>query len=312
MVVWLLLPAVQSMATAVKPAAGGFTAFAAGINGMQDLMVQKAKAADPMAQWTVDEHARGRACIIEDGDIWEKGCISVTLILDGKLSATRAEAISARTGSSAISEGASYSACALSFVLHAKSPLVPTLRGDVRCFAVGGEEWYGGGIDLTPSYVEVDDCRQFHSSLAAFCAAHAEADTYREMKRTCDDYFFIPCRGEHRGVGGVFFDDNSESWAPDFCTALMQSALEEDGPYASTAIPQPPRFLRESTRTRLPHSPPPPRLAHIAAGTCRSRGSGSPSSASTGTQRHRSSGSSCAEGATSSSTCSTTEASSLG
>jgi coproporphyrinogen III oxidase len=223
-------------------AAAGFTvgssaaAFAGGIRELQDLMIAKAKAADPTAAWHIDEHSRGRACIIEDGDVWEKGCISVTLIEDGELTATRAEAISARTGSSTITEGSHYSACALSFVLHARSPLVPTLRGDVRVFAVEGcDEWYGGGIDLTPSYVEDDDCTYFHTELSKLCAAHGDADTYSEMKKTCDDYFFIPCRREHRGVGGVFFDDLAEPWAADLCIALMRSALDDEGPYMPIA-----------------------------------------------------------------------------
>ena len=194
-------------------------------------MISQAKAADPAASWTVDTHGNGRACIIEDGEVWEKGCISVTLIENGALTATRATSISARTGSDAIVEGAPYSACALSFVLHARSPLVPTLRGDVRVFSVGAEEWYGGGIDLTPSYVEPDDCVHFHTQLSRLCAERCADGAYAAMKKTCDDYFYIPCRGEHRGVGGVFFDDNSEPWAADFAEALMRCALSDDGPY---------------------------------------------------------------------------------
>lgn len=226
-------------------------------------MIAQAKAADPDIKWTIDKHSKGRAVIVEDGSIWEKGCISYTLIENGELTAVRAEAISARTNS-AIAEGAKYSACALSFVLHARSPMVPTLRGDVRIFAVaGGAEWYGGGcahtpyskqtpprhpsaypcvqyslvlplsrrIDLTPSYVEDDDCTYFHTELSKLCAAHGEPTTYAEMKATCDEYFYIPCRKEHRGVGGVFFDDVSTDWAAGFAEALMQCALAEDGPY---------------------------------------------------------------------------------
>ena len=168
-------------------APSGFAAFSGGIRELQDLMITRAKVADPTATWTIDEHGRGRACIIEDGEVWEKGCISVTLIEGGSLTATRAAAISARTGSSAIAEGSQYSACALSFVLHAKSPLVPTLRGDVRVFAVGDDEWYGGGIDLTPSYVEDEDCKFFHSYLSGLCAKHGEPGTYNEMKKSARD-----------------------------------------------------------------------------------------------------------------------------
>ena len=211
----IVLAAAASLA---HSASAGFAPFASRIQQLQESMVKQAKSADPTATWTVDEHSRGKACIIEDGEIWEKGCISVTLIEDGELSAVRAATISGRTGTT-ISEGARYSACALSFVLHAYSPLVPTLRGDARIFVVGDDEWYGGGLDLTPSYVEPDDCTHFHTSLAELCGTHGEASTYAEMKACCDRYFYLPCRKEHRGVGGIFFDDLTAEWAPQLCEA---------------------------------------------------------------------------------------------
>ena len=223
----IVLAAAASLA---HSASAGFAPFASRIQQLQESMVKQAKSADPTATWTVDEHSRGKACIIEDGEIWEKGCISVTLIEDGELSAVRAATISGRTGTS-ISEGARYSACALSFVLHACSPLVPTLRGDARIFVVGDDEWYGGGLDLTPSYVEPDDCTYFHTSLAQLCGAHGEASTYAEMKACCDRYFYLPCRKEHRGVGGIFFDDLAAAWAPALCEEMLSCALDPDGPY---------------------------------------------------------------------------------
>lgn len=138
--------ALAAPSSVAAPTTSRFRAFADGIYDLQDSMIAQATAADPAATWSVEDHAKGRAVVLEGGGLWEKGCISVTLIERGELSAARAEAISARTGNSAIVEGARYSACALSFVLHAASPHVPTLRGDARCFSVdGADEWFGGG-----------------------------------------------------------------------------------------------------------------------------------------------------------------------
>jgi coproporphyrinogen III oxidase len=214
----LLYNAAGLTATAAANRKSRFSQFAGSLKALQDSMIQQAKASDPAARWTLDKHERGVAGIVEEGEIWEKGCISITLIEDGELSEVRAKTISGRTGAN-IAAGARYSACALSFVLHGRSPLVPTLRGDARVFVVGDDEWYGGGLDLTPSYVEEDDCRHFHGALARLCAAHGEAGTYAAMKATCDEYFYIPCRGEHRGVGGIFFDDLTAEWAPELCEA---------------------------------------------------------------------------------------------
>lgn len=190
------------------------------------------RAADPTAVWVRDEHDKGVALVLEDGAVWEKGCVSVTVIDDSVLSKARAEAISGRTGIEGIVEGARYSAAALSFVLHSRSPLVPTLRGDVRWFCVGEHEWYGGGLDLTPSYLFEEDCAHFHASLKSLCEAHGGgAQSYAAMKRTCDEYFFLPARAEHRGIGGIFYDDLSEQWAPSFSLELLDAALDPQGPY---------------------------------------------------------------------------------
>lgn len=38
-------------------------------------------------------------------------------------------------------------------------------------------------------------------------ASSAHAELYAKYKKWCDDYFYIPARREHRGIGGLFFDD---------------------------------------------------------------------------------------------------------
>ena len=137
-----------------------FDEFAAHLRAHQSRMVEQLTKVDPGLTWTKDEHARGCAMVLSDGDVWEKGCVSITVVEDGVLTKDRAAAISARTDASGIEEGSAYAAAALSFVLHARSPLVPTLRGDVRVFAVAGSE------------ARKDEMRQKLSSLKGLAKLH--------------------------------------------------------------------------------------------------------------------------------------------
>ncbi len=72
---------------------------------------------------------------------------------------------------------------------------------------VAGKSWYGGGCDLTPFYVDEQDAREFHAYWRRVCEAHQPGQLYPRLKQWCDKYFYIPARKEHRGLGGLFFDD---------------------------------------------------------------------------------------------------------
>ena len=94
----------------------------------------------------------------------------------------------------------------VSLVLHPNNPHVPIVHMNVRHFALSdGTSWFGGGIDLTPHYVEPEEATLFHRALKATCDRHACAD-YERFKSEADRYFFVPHRDETRGVGGIFFD----------------------------------------------------------------------------------------------------------
>jgi coproporphyrinogen III oxidase len=77
---------------------------------------------------------------------------------------------------------------------------------NVRYLQLGNEEWFGGGIDLTPIYIQEDDAKYFHQTLKAVCDRF-HPSFYPDFKKWADDYFFIKHRNETRGIGGIFFDN---------------------------------------------------------------------------------------------------------
>ena len=107
--------------------------------------------------------------------------------------------------------GRAYEAVSVSLITHPRNPYAPTSHMNVRCFLATkeGEEpvwWFGGGFDLTPYYGFEEDCVAWHERARDAVGA----ELYPKLKKTCDDYFFLPHRGEPRGIGGVFFDDWNE------------------------------------------------------------------------------------------------------
>jgi coproporphyrinogen III oxidase len=103
-----------------------------------------------------------------------------------------------------IAPDAPFLATGVSLVVHPWNPYVPTIHMNMRYFEAGERWWFGGGIDLTPYYPKVEDVVGFHRGLKRICE-EAGGD-YKAHKRQCDEYFYIPHRGEMRGVGGIFFD----------------------------------------------------------------------------------------------------------
>src|SRR3546814_7141813 len=77
-------------------------------------------------------------------------------------------------------------------------------------FLVTTKRWFGGGADLNPPIPYDTDTADFHAAFRQACEAH-DADYYPRFKKWADDYFFIPHRGVHRGVGGIFYDHLARS-----------------------------------------------------------------------------------------------------
>lgn len=104
-------------------------------------------------------------------------------------------------------------ATGVSLVLHPRSPMVPTVHANFRFIRAGTHAWFGGGADLTPYYLFEEDCRHFHRVWKTACDAH-DPEFYPRFKRWCDEYFYLPHRGETRGVGGIFFDHLGKDDSP--------------------------------------------------------------------------------------------------
>jgi coproporphyrinogen III oxidase len=101
-------------------------------------------------------------------------------------------------------EDPSFFATGISLVAHMANPHVPAVHMNTR-FLCTTRRWFGGGADLNPPIPYEEDTADFHARLRAACAAHDQT-YYDRFSKWAEDYFFIPHRGVHRGVGGIFYD----------------------------------------------------------------------------------------------------------
>lgn len=152
-------------------------------------------------KWVRDGGGGGRTRVIVDGNIIEKGGVN--------FSAVHGESPEKMIAALGL-EKANFYATGVSIVIHPKSPMVPIIHMNVRYFEMdNGVYWFGGGIDLTPHYVDNEDATYFHQQLKDACDKHSDK-YYTEFKTWADDYFYLKHRKETRGVGGIFFDRLNE------------------------------------------------------------------------------------------------------
>ncbi|WP_057883096.1 oxygen-dependent coproporphyrinogen oxidase [Tsuneonella troitsensis] len=97
-----------------------------------------------------------------------------------------------------------FTATGISLVAHMANPHVPAVHMNTR-FLTTGKTWFGGGADLNPPIPYEEDTAEFHAAFRAACMAH-NPTYYERFAKWADEYFFIPHRGVHRGVGGIFYD----------------------------------------------------------------------------------------------------------
>ncbi len=169
---------------------------------LQDDICRQLSSADGSAfqedSWERPGGGGGRARVLNGKEI-EKGGVNYSEV-HGELSPAAALSLDAQA------EQTTFYATGVSIVLHPRNVHVPIIHMNVRYFELeGGRFWFGGGIDLTPHYIDREQASWFHSRLRATCDRF-DGTYYPRFKKWADDYFYIPHREETRGVGGIFFD----------------------------------------------------------------------------------------------------------
>jgi coproporphyrinogen III oxidase len=173
--------------------------------GLQQQICLQIEDADGTGKFLSDPWERqggggGITRVITDGRIIEKGGVNFSAVW-GKTPEPVLKSMNIES-----TEPPDFFATGVSIVLHPNSPMVPIIHMNVRYFEMSnGMWWFGGGIDLTPHYVDEADARYFHRQLKQVCDQHHDT-YYVEFKKWADDYFYLKHRNETRGIGGIFFD----------------------------------------------------------------------------------------------------------
>jgi len=158
--------------------------------------------------WERPDGGGGTMAVLREGRVFEKAGVNISTV-HGEFS----EEFRARIPGA--SEDPRFWASGVSAVVHPRSPKVPIAHMNTRMI-VTTQGWFGGGGDLTPVFPNDGETARFHQAYKDACDAH-DPTYYEKYKKWCDEYFFLPHRGEARGVGGIFYDNLwSGDWEKDF------------------------------------------------------------------------------------------------
>jgi len=196
----------------------------------QQIWQSAIESCEPAGRFEVDEHDHNRhisrVCYLAEGEWIEKASICYSHLSGDQLPA----AALPQTASLA---GQSFEVTGLSMIVHPRNPNCPSMHANVRHFVAGcGESqqsWFGGGMDLTPYFGFVEDAQDWHQTARTICEAGGYIEQYEQFKQSCDRYFYLPHRQEHRGIGGIFFDrlaaTGQQSKPEQLVTALIRQLM---------------------------------------------------------------------------------------
>jgi coproporphyrinogen III oxidase len=231
----------DDMATPAAPMRERFEVY---ILSLQDKIVTALEDLDPNApkfkrdSWLRPQGGKGQSCVFppssssshatnQPESILEKAGVNISVV-HGLLPPAAIKQMRADHSSIPFDPDTPSSlpffAAGISLVIHPRNPNAPTVHANYRYFEItehtSDQEgqtadgtgkviawWFGGGSDLTPSYLFEDDAKLFHGTLKEAFGPEYRTGLFPVYKKWCDKYFFIPHRCESRGIGGIFFDD---------------------------------------------------------------------------------------------------------
>ena len=148
----------------------------------------------------------GNSYVLSGGKIFDKVGVNQSTVSGQFEKAFRSKILGAE-------KNGKYWATGISIVAHMKNPKIPAFHFNTR-FIVTSKEWFGGGMDATPSFKDKKEEIFIHQKLKTVCKLNKK--DYNVYKKWCDTYFYLPHRKEPRGIGGVFFDYESKEWEKNF------------------------------------------------------------------------------------------------
>lgn len=186
------------------------------IRDAQDSIVAAIEKADGKKfhqdAWTRPGGGGGITRVLQGGNVWEKAGVNVSVVYGSMPAEAYRAAVGHDIKGLAATDRVPFFAAGISSVMHPWNPHAPTMHFNYRYFetddwnGIPGQWWFGGGTDITPSYLYPEDLKHFHGVYKAVCDRH-DPEFYPKFKSWCDEYFLIKHRGERRGLGGIFFDD---------------------------------------------------------------------------------------------------------
>jgi len=159
-------------------------------------------------EWKKDnkKEGGGTSYLLSDGELFDKVGVNQSTVSGQFEKVFRSKILGAE-------KNGKYWASGISVVAHMKNPKMPAVHFNTR-FITTSKEWFGGGMDVTPSFRDTKEKKFIHQKLKEICLLNKK--NYGKYKKWCDDYFYLPHRKEPRGIGGIFFDYETMDWQKNF------------------------------------------------------------------------------------------------